>query len=337
MRFNFTANPRHSDLMHIRRLLTGLLTFCLVAVASAQPVPYEGGMTVRFAPLPLVSKPPRQEATYVGGYDLVAKGTSRLIGLSDLTATPVAQGLRIDAIGDYGDAVRFFVSPTAKGLADSPLEITSLRGEDGKPFGSKFLSDAEDMAVDPMTGDHYVSFERDNRVMAYGPEAGLKGKGERLPLSGLPKFPDNEGLEGLTFVREFPGVTSLILGAESGGFWRCWLEDYRCTQLKGPTTPGVGYRLVSLAPLDPEHPDDILALYRFYTPWTGAHSVLRRLKLKGDRLTLVSTLLEIKPPLAHDNYEGVAAVKTGEGYRLYLLSDPIGGGPTRLMMFDYKP
>ncbi|ESQ80658.1 esterase-like activity of phytase family protein [Asticcacaulis sp. YBE204] len=316
----------------MRRLL--VLLALTSSAALANPVPYQGGASVTFTPLPKVAAP-AMKARYVGGYEVKGQGTSRLMGLSDLIVTPGKDGLMIDAVSDYGDHVRMIMS--ANGRAGS-LSVDALKGADGKPFGNKTLSDSEDMALDPMTGDHYVSFEGDARVLLYSAETGgLSGKGERLPLSGLPLLPDNQGLEAATFVREFPGETSLILGAEAGGFWRCRLEDYKCSTLIGPTTPGFGYSLVSLAPLDVDKPDQILALYRFYTPWSGARTVLRLLKLDGKRLTLVETILEVKPPMANDNYEGVSAVKISDGYRLYLISDPIGDNdPTRLLVFDYK-
>ncbi|MCA1936176.1 MAG: esterase-like activity of phytase family protein, partial [Asticcacaulis sp.] len=78
--------------------------------------------------------------------------------------------------------------------------------------------------------------------------------------------------------------------------------------------------------------------YRFYLPVVGARNVLRVLRLEGNRLKLVDTILRIEPPLPIDNYEGVSAVKTRDGYRLYLISDPIGDNdPTHLLMFDYRP
>ncbi|MFT3997254.1 MAG: esterase-like activity of phytase family protein [Asticcacaulis sp.] len=307
-----------------------LLSALLATTAVAGPVPYQGGMRVVSTPLPPVSAP-SQKVRYAGGYTVAGKGTARLIGLSDLIVTPGKDGVRVDAVSDYGDRVHFTV-PAQGG--EGPLEIDALRGQDGQPFGNKALSDSEDMAIDPQTGTVYVSFEGDARVMRYGP--GMSGKGQRLPLTRLSALPGNEGLEALTFHRDAAGKASLILGAEVGGFWQCGLDDYVCRDLIGPTTPGFAYKLVSLAPLDAARPDEMLALYRFYTPWTGARSVLRVLRLDGRRLVLTDTLLTIAPPLPNDNYEGVSAVKTAEGYRLYLISDPIGDNdPTRLLMFDW--
>lgn len=309
------------------------LSALLTTTAVAGPVPYQGGTRVTFTPLPAVSDAPAQKARYVGGYEVKGEGTSWLTGLSDLVVKPGKDGVMIDAIGDYGSRARFTLPVRG---TEGPLSVEMLRAADGKPFGNKSLSDAEDMALDPRDGTVYVSFEGDARVMRYGPDLG--GPGERLPLTGLPALPSNEGLEAVTLHLSAKGEASLILGAEVGGFWRCPLDTYRCETLTGPTTPGFTYKLVSLAPLDPAKPDEMLALYRFYLPVVGARNVLRVLRLEGNRLKLVDTILRIEPPLPIDNYEGVSAVKTRDRYRLYLISDPIGDhDPTHLLMFDYRP
>lgn len=309
------------------------LSALLTTTAVAGPVPYQGGTRVSFTPLSAVSGAPAQKARYVGGYEVKGECTSWLSGLSDLVVKPGKDGVMIDAIGDYGSRARFTLPVRG---SEGPLSVEMLRGADGKPFGNKSLSDAEDMAVDPRDGTVYVSFEGDARVMRYGPDLG--GPGERLPLTGLPALPSNEGLEAVTLHLSAKGEASLILGAEVGGFWKCPLDTYRCETLTGPTTPGFTYKLVSLAPLDPAKPDEMLALYRFYLPVVGARNVLRVLRLEGNRLKLVDTILRIEPPLPIDNYEGVSAVKTRDGYRFYLISDPIGDNdPTHLLMFDYRP
>ncbi|MFT4090531.1 MAG: esterase-like activity of phytase family protein [Asticcacaulis sp.] len=303
--------------------LAGLLL--LGGCADAQPRAYDAPATVRFEAIDIPEPKAGARASLRAAYVLASEGTPHFVGLSDLLISGQANDLRIEAISDFGDHVAFDLKP------DGPvaLEIGTLKDAALKPFGNKTLSDAEDMAYDAATGDYYVSFEGNHRVMRYAD--GLAGPGETLPLSGLPTFPSNQGLEALTI-----HDGHLIVGAETGGFWRCGLTDYVCRQLKGPTTPGMGYAVVSLAPLGDT--GDILALYRYYTPWTGARSVLRRLEVDGDALRLKETILSVKPPLPHDNYEGVAAVKTDTGYDLYLLSDPIGeGNPTRLLIFEWAP
>jgi len=300
---------------------------CHVTEPKAEPRAYAAPPEVRFRPIEgaeaFVAPSVRLRAAYV----LAAEGTAHFVaGLSDLIVQRQAAGLRLEAISDYGNFAAFDLTPDT----GAPLEMGPLTDAAGQAFGNnKTLSDAEDMAYEAQSGTYYVSFEGHHRVMRYA--RGLEGAGEVLPLSGLPNFPANQGLEALTVQGQ-----SLILGAESGGFWRCDLEAYVCGQLKGPTTPGMGYALVSLAPL--EGATDLLALYRYFTPWTGPRTVLRRLGVDDRHLWLKATILTVRPPLPYDNYEGVAAVKSDDGYELYLLSDPIGDDkPTRLLVFDWTP
>lgn len=200
------------------------------------------------------------------------------------------------------------------------------------------LADAEGLARDEATGDYYVSYEGDHRVMRYPAATGLFGPGERLALTGLPSFPDNEGMEALAFHRSTDGKGALIIGAESGGFWRCGLEDYQCAALKADAGPGFGYAIVSLRGFDAGRPDEFLALYRFYAPLMGVRTKLRRVRLTGDRLERVEDILTIAPPMPHDNYESIGAVRTEKGYRLFLLSDPLKfDQKTRLLIFDWGP
>jgi hypothetical protein len=319
-------------------ILAGLL---VASTAHAEPIPYNQTPTVSFRALPTVSdpKPVNPKVRYVAGYELEAHGTSFLIGLSDLQLAPEGDGFSVEAISDWGAAARFSLIPDGQGsFKDSPLVIDPLRDENGKIFYDKTQGDAEDIAVDPATGTRYASFEGFHRIVAYARPDTWRGKGTILPLSGIPRFPDNEGMEGLTFIHEAAG-DSLLVGAESGGYLRCYLTDFACRTVKGPPAPGFLYKTVSLAvldPADPAHDHDILALSRYYDPLTGPRNILRLLKLEGDQLTEVETLLKIAPPLPADNYEGVSAVRTATGYRLYFISDGIGDfAKPKLLIFDW--
>ena len=132
-----------------------------------------------------------------------------------------------------------------------------------------------------------------------------------------------------------------IQGVESGGFWRCGLALNACTEVHGPATPGFLYMMTSLAVVDyddPRRDHDIMALYRYYDPITGPRNVLRLLHLEGDTLTFISDMVKITPPLPVDNFEGVAAIKTAAGYRIFLISDSLKeDGKPKLLIFDWTP
>lgn len=316
-----------------------MLVLALVFAASAataEPVPY-GGETVSFRTLPaIVDKGAlNPHVRYVGGYEITAHGTSQVDGLSDLQLTPDGDSLQVEAISDLGAGVTFAMMPDGKGgLLESPVRIELLRDKEGKTSINRDFNDAEDIALNPVTGERFVSFERFQRIMAYAPGTAWGGTPRQLPLSGLPVFPNNEGMEGLSFFHEASG-DNLLIGVEAGGFWRCPLSTFACTAVEGPAVPGFLYMLSSLAPL----PDDdraILALYRYYDPFNGPRNVVRLLRLEGNRLVKVADLARVAPPLPYDNYEGVAAVKTGTGYRLYLICDGLhDGDKPKILMFDW--
>jgi hypothetical protein len=272
--------------------------------------------------------------TYAVGYKLKPIGTDLFHGLSDLRASETPEGLKVDAVSDAGSFVTFILP--AEGTR-GPLGLELLRGVDGQVLGNKTLADAEALTVDERTGDHYIAFEGEPRVLRYTSKAGFKGASERLPLQNLPSLPDNEGLEAMTLLTNSDERASLLLGAESGGFWLCPLSNYECKILRGPRTPGLGYALVSLSVL-PDRPDDILALYRFYTPWTEPRTRLNHLRYESGRLVLKGELLNIAPPMPYANYEGVSAIRTQTGYRIYIISDPIKDHEdfTLMLGFDWN-
>ena len=313
-----------------------LFSAAVALSAAAEPVAY-GGETVSFQPLPAVNDPHplNSHVHYVGGYELIAHGTSQLDGLSDLQLTADGDGFKVEAESDLGAVATFSLHSDGKGgLSDSPLHIDLIRDEEGHTSIDRTWNDAEDMAVNPATGERFLSFERIQRVMAWAPGTAWGGTPRRLPLGGLPSFPENEGMEGLAFVNDGEG-DSLLVGVESGGFWRCRLTDYACSEVHGPPPPGFLYLMTSLAPL-PDHPDELLALYRYYDPFNGPRNILTHVRLDGDKLVKVEDMAKIAPPLPYDNFEGVAAVKTSSGYRLYLICDGLHDtDKPKILMYDW--
>lgn len=319
----------------MRLMLVVALLLGFVPQAHADPRPYGQKPTISFKALPAIVDPNRMNKAvrYLGGYEITPHGTEQFLGLSDLQFSPLANGLRVEAISDLGAVVAFDMVPDEKGgMRDASLDIDLLRDEEGHAYFNRDLSDAEDLAYDAKTGTRYASFERQQRVMAYPAPGGWRDNGRILPLSGLPMFPANEGMEGLTLIKG-----TLLIGAESGGFWTCPLATNACREIRGPAVPGFLYKLTSLAVLDDKAAKpEILALYRYFDPFSGPRNVLRLLRLDGDRLVVAEDLLKIAPPLPWDNYEGVAAVRTATGYRLYLICDGLHeGDKPKILVYDW--
>ncbi len=327
-----------------------LIAASALAACHAEPVPYSQKATVSFRTLPYVADPHPldPDVHYVGGYEMTANGTSLFAGLSDIQLFVDGDHLKAEAISDSGAAAVFDLIPDGQGgFKDSPLDVDILHDKEGRVFYGKISGDSEDIAYDPETLDRYVSFEGNQRIMKYAADpAGMtptwSGKGEILPITGLPKFQDNFGMEGLTYIKDRAG-DSLLVGVEAGGFWDCALSDFACVRVDGPPVPGFFYMMTSLAVLDYDgHDREILALYRYYDPLNGPRNVLSLERLDGDRehgfkLVRIKNLLKIAPPLPYDNYEGVAAVRTADGYRLYLICDVLhDADKPKILIYDWK-
>ncbi len=331
----------------IRRLAAGVLLM-LASGCQAEPVAYDQTTVVHFRTLPFVADPHplNPYVHYVGGYEMTAEGTSLFTGLSDIQLFAEGDHLKAEAVSDSGAVAVFGLAPDGKGgFKDSPLEIDVLRDRDGKSFYGKFTGDSEDIAYDPASMDRFVSFEGRQRILKYTAGETWRGKGQELPVSGLPAFQDNFGMEGLAYIRDAAGGDSLLIGVEAGGFWDCAVKDYGCVRVQGPPVPGVLYMMTSLAVLDyggsaTDH--EILALYRYFDPILGPRNILSLLRLEGDRthglrLVKVGNLLRVAPPLPYDNYEGVAAVRIDGGYRLYLICDGLHErDKPKVLVYDWR-
>ncbi len=323
--FHPSPTCRGGEPRRLAGVVVGALAVFAAFSAHAQLRPYGEKRTLNIQPLPAITdaKPLNPAVRYAGGYELSSQQRMwQFRGMSDLRVTQGNGAPRIEVISDIGVAISFDLKQGA------PIDLDQLRGDDGKTFTNRLFSDAEDGAFDPRTGTRYVSFERTHRIMAF--RNGWMQKGETLQLSGLPVFPANEGMEGLTLVGD-----TLLAGGEGGGFWLCPLTTLACRTVKGPQAPGFMYKLTSLTTLEPGG-NEVLALYRFYNPLIGLRTQLRLLRLDGDRMSVVSDLLKIAPPMPADNYEGVAAVKTATGYRIYLICDNLDPvAKPKLLVYDW--
>lgn len=309
-------------------LRLGLVSALLLAAACAglgtsRPMlPATGDRPVRLearaTPLGPVGATLAPGVSYAGGLTLRGAG---IHGLSDLKIL----GDTAWSVSDFGALVRFRLVMDSAGRLNGAVQAISrpLSGPDGEPLMPKARADAEGLAILD-DGTVLVSFERDHRIWSYGPD----GNARPTPVAHPDAvFPDNGGLEGLA---ASTGNSWLALGEEGGG-WVCRATG--CRPLAAyPVIGRDGFRLTG-ADRDPA--GGWIVVERYFAPPLDMRARVRRLSADG---TPGPTLIELRPPASVDNMEGIAAVATPTGTRLYLLSDD-NNNPlqrTLLLAFDVR-
>ena len=293
------------------------------AIATSTPGPVTGPdhairMEARHVPLGIGGATLAPGVTWGGG--LILRGAN-LHGLSDLKI----DGSRAWVVSDFGDLVRFTIRLDSNGrLASADNAVNRpLTGPDGAVLAPKANADAEGLALLP-DGRVLISFERDHRIWSYG-----SGANERPVLVSTPRHPfeDNQGVEGLS-----PATDGkwLALG-EAGGAWLC--DETSCEPLPdAPTSYDDGF-LTTGADVDPA--GGWFIIQRLFVPPLNLQARVRHMAPDG---TLSEPLIHLRPPASTDNFEGIAAVPTATGVRLFLLSDDNNTfvQKTLLLAFDVR-
>lgn len=306
-----------------------LLIAALVVGACASPTPLPGGLPSsgdRAVPIEAgrVSLGPvgarlAPGVTFAGGLSL--RG-SDLRGLSDIKL----DGDWIVAVSDLGHWLTFGLVLDAEAQLMGVRDAISrpLIDTDGRALSPKARADAEGLAV-LGDGRMLVAFEREHRVWSYGP--GGRDRPTPVPHPDV-GFPDNLGMEGLAA----SGPDGWLVMGEDGGAWTC--RGTGCASLPGYTQSAEDGFRVTGADRDPA--GGWFVVERFYAPPFDVRARVRRMAVDG---TMGSNLIELRLPATVDNFEGIAAVTTSEGTRLYLLSDD-NANPlqkTLLLAFDVRP
>jgi hypothetical protein len=315
------------------RRLAGLLAALPLAACAPQvpdrlptaPLPHTPAIAIIAAP----AGPPPGTAmapgwAFAGGYKLTSAETSRLHGLSDIKVWPDG---RLLAVGDQGDLLEARLTFDAKGwlagVADATLK--PVLGEDGQPITSKGDReyDAEGIAEFP-DGSRLISLEQHDRLYFYP-------KGQTTPrLAPKPEtaITFNKGLEALA---AWPagGADAYLTGIEGSGEVFLCRVSAACAPFAKVALEGL--ELTALAPL----PDGGVAyLLRGYNPIAGNRIVIKVTNASGREVDR----LQIARPQVVDNFEGLAAVKRGEGLRFYLISDDNFSSTQQTLLFavDWK-
>tara|TARA_R110002124_G_scaffold21445_3_gene82346 strand:- start:2448 stop:3425 length:978 start_codon:yes stop_codon:yes gene_type:complete len=304
--------------MSLFRRLGALAATLALAACASLPTPYVPGaadgwtpIAARIRPVGLGLLPGAQLSPgvrFAGGIDVISPETTPLHGLSDLK---ILDGDLI-SVSDSGDLARARLRLDRHGRLtglDQP-RVRRLTLTDGSPITEKVDGDAEGLVI-TASGDLLISFERDHRIWNYGPVA---RPGSRPVAVAAPDFafPGNDGMEGLS-----AGPDGWRAAGESGGVWDC--SPAGCHTVVAPPEPLLAdsdYRITGLD-RDPAGDGWFVVQRRFQAP---ADVRARVRHMAGDG-SLGPVLIELKHPGTVDNFEGIAAVATPTGTRLYLLSD----------------
>jgi hypothetical protein len=258
---------------------------------------------------------------FAGGAQLVLEADSPLHSLSDLK---LIDGDDFVSVSDAGDLVRGRLRLDRGGRLKGveALRWRRLTLPDGSPILDKADGDAEGLFL--MDGGRVaVAFERRHRLWAYG----LEAPGAPEPLAAPEAaFPPNSGMEGVSAA---PG--GWRVAGESGGVWDCAAAGCRVvTRPPAEPVPDSDYRITGMD-RDPGG-DGFWVVERRYRPPVDVRARIRRMGADG---TPGPVLVELSLPSTTDNFEGIAAVRRGEGTRLYILSDDNGNAAQRTLLLAF--
>ncbi|HYD28328.1 esterase-like activity of phytase family protein [Brevundimonas sp.] len=258
---------------------------------------------------------------FAGGLEILAPPGDRLHGLSDLK---LLDG-EVLMVSDAGDLFRARLQFDARGRPSglSDLRVRALTAEDGRAFSAKPDGDAEALAITADDG-LIVGFEQRPRLWSYGSPDDIR---ERPRAFATPPVPGgNEGIEALAAEPD-----GWRVAGESGGVWDC--RPRACVAVGEPPAtpiPVSGWRITGMDG-DPARAAWFVVQRRFRAP-VDMRARLRRMAEDG---TFGPVLVELSLPSTVDNFEGIAAVRHGDGVRLYILSDDNSHARQRTLLLAF--
>ena len=256
---------------------------------------------------------------FLGGLNL-RSDEAAFGGLSGLS---VASDGRLSAVTDRG---HWFTARIVRDRTGRLVDLVDaaqgpLLDTKGRPVQGEWR-DAEALERLP-GGDWLVSFEGRHRVWRHAAETGgLQGRPVPFPTpKGIGAAPGNGGLEALTPLHD----GRVLMLAESlkrtGGSRAGWIVG-------DGEVEALGYRTArDFKPTDAAvlPNGDVLVLSRYFKLLGGFKARLERISARaigGGAVLKGELLARFAPPLAVDNYEGVAVVRGADGGTLvYVLSD----------------
>jgi hypothetical protein len=278
---------------------------------------------VELIPVPLDSRERDQKdfgsLTLMSAFQLRSRD-SRFGGLSGLA---IGQDKKLYAVSDRGRwlSARMLFDSNGRLIDLVDWNIHPLLAPDSTPVKGGWV-DSEALAR-ASDGSFIVAFEQDHRLWRYPPPpAHFASPPLPLPLPAeLAKAPSNGGLEAVAVLPDGQ-ILALTEGLQNAdGTFKGWLIDNgRFAELS--YLPSDGFRVSDSVALKS---GDVIVLERSHTFLGRLRSLLKLVSATSvaPGAKLVGTeLLRLEPPLAADNFEGVAVQEDAiHGTMIYLVSD----------------
>lgn len=273
-----------------------------------------GPLDVRAAPIQLDERDPSRDRVdklvWRGGLQLGAEDR-RFGGWSDIWVSP--DNARAILIGDRGSALDLGLAFDGSLRGVGAARLGRLIGPDGRALSGR-ASDAEGLARLP-DGGFAVSFERQHRILVYPPSDPPFARAPRQIAAppGAAGWPTNAGMEALA---RLPDGRFLALLEESPQAWLGGAGGWVELAYRGAD----GFKPVGACVAG----ETLYVLERSFS-WSGLAGRIVRLPVGSVRegaMLVGEELARLRPPLALDNYEGIAATKDRQGRDLlWLIAD----------------
>lgn len=303
------------------------------------PADPSGQFVVEAIPIRLSAEEPGRQRlgdlTFLSGFELRSPDR-RFGGLSGLAIS--ADGSILYAVSDRGFWISMATRHDAGGrlVALEGMEMADLQTPEGTPVSGR-QRDSEGLTREP-DGSFIVSFEQIHRLWRYPPPpAAFRAPARPVPVPAeLAGAPNNGGIEGVTVLSD---GRILIIAEEyenpDGSVKGWFLKEDRFDVVS--YVPSQGFRVTDIATLAD---GDILVLERHYGllgAWAARIKRLSKESLRAGARLSGREVARLDPPLAVDNYEGIAVREDPSGGTLvYIISDDNYNPFQRTLLLQFR-